>query len=326
VDTKLLVMVCDEEKLKSLLTSQNGSADNVLYQALLSRSTTNKSIEESYAMFFLSFLAMFNLLTNSLMIIGIWKTNKKLTNTHKLLIYTSAMDLLIAFFVVPFFIASRLLVKNSCFNVMIAMSVGIFITEDSKQTIFTLSIMRYISLHSPLRRIRNSSIIKVAFLQMLIAIAMSVLNFCLYYLTTNLKSYTAEWLIFSLFTIACILAAVICNLLSRHTLLNKKDIQQSEQHLERHGKAVKRLLLICLCNILCYSPNSFYQLYAGIVSAIDSSINLQDIASITMTLDLLYLVMMLSPALNSLVYVLWNKKILRYYKQVLTTKKRRFLT
>jgi len=40
---------------------------------------------------------------------------------------------------------------------------------------------------------------------------------------------------------------------------------------------------------------------------------------LTLNLDLLYPVMLLSPALNSLIHVLWDKRILKYFKQVLNT-------
>jgi hypothetical protein len=311
-------MVCDEKRLKYLTTSQNLTKTSDLYQSVILKVTQKKTNQETYFIAFLSFLIVFILFTNSLMIIGIWKTNKKLTKYHKLLIYTSAVDLLIGVFAVPYFIGARLINKSSCFHTMIAITIGAVVSEDGKQTILTLSIMRYRSLHSPFTQIHNSCILRVVIIQILISIGVSFLNFQLNYANVdNINMYTVQWLTFSLLTIAWIVAAVICNLLSRRTLLNKKNIQQSDQHLERHQKAVKRMLLMCLCNIICYMPTSFYQLYAGIFTLIYPNIDLSDIILITLNLDLLYVVMLLSPALNSLVYVIWNKRILNYYQRVL---------
>jgi len=324
-------MVCDQEIVKSFLASNetNTDDDETLYQSLVLRVTKKSSNQEVHLLVFVCLIILSILLTNSLMIIGLWKTNKKLTIIHKLLIYTSITDLMVGFFTLPYFVALRLSNKVSCFNDMIGISVGVIVSQESQQTILTLSIMRYLSIHSPLKRIRDSTIIKVMITQMFISIGMGVQYFYVYYVindNNNIALHTIEWFIFGLFTITCTFAAVICNLLSRAVLTNKRAIQQSDQHLERHRKAVKRLLLICICNILCYTPASFYQLYGGIVSIIDSSFNLMDIALITLNLNMLFPVMLLSPVLNSLVYIVWDKRILVYYKRVLNTRLQRLAT
>jgi len=332
-------MVCEQEilNIKYFLKiyqneTETGKASD---KSLFSKRTQESSNKAVYFFVLLSIVMLLILLTNSLMTIGIWKTNKKLTMAHKLLIYTSVTDLIVGLFILPYFIASRSLGKFSCFTDMITVLVGTIVSSESQQTILTLSIMRYVSLNSPLKTIRNSTVIKVVITQMFISIGMSALKFNSYQIlnnyniletiTTNLVGYILEWVIFGIITIACILSAVIFNILSRKTLLSKEDIQHNHQYLEKHRKAVKRLLLISLCNIVCYFPTTFYQLYAVIVIIIDSNINLLDIAVMTENLDLLGITLLAIPALNSLVFIMWNKRILKYYKRVLNNQKQRLV-
>jgi len=315
-------MVC----VKSLLASLNKTeADEALYK----RVTKKGSNQEIYFFIILGFLMLLILLTNSLMIIGIWKTNRKLTRIHKILIYTSSTDLIVGIFAIPYLIASRMLNKSTCLNDIIAISVGVVVSEESHQTILTLSIMRYVSLKSPFKRLRDSTIIKVVIMQLFISIVKSTIYSYLVnnnntFTINNIVWITIEWVIVGLLRTTCILSAVIFNLLSRQTLLYKTCIQQTSQHLERQQTAVKRLLMISIYNIVCYSPASFYQVYAGIVSITESS-NLLDISLRMLNLEILYPIMLLSPALNSLVYIIWDKRILKYYKRFLNTKIERFI-
>ena len=318
-------MVCDKYRLDKIFKHQNTSnlppqLQNE-YNDLLRRSESSEALLDQVLTPVIGVLMVFSLSINMLMIIGIIKTNKKLLMSHKLLCWVCINDLMVALITMPHFMASNF-VSNTCLHTTAAICFGIVVSVNSMQALLLVSVLRYRSIKYPLETVDDNLVSKIPIAQIVVSVLSSGLHFYFYYLNIErVDLYYIDWLYFGIFTLLCAGSANFFNAKSSFALRRMRrnnTATTTNQHLQRHRKAVTRLRLMSIVTFICYAPNIQYQFYAA-VRVLTSKTSMYHIFKATLTLDMLYAPILLCPALNSLAYVLWDADILKYYKTVLET-------
>ena len=253
---------------------------------------------------------IFLLISNLIMIIGIWKSNSSLKLSHKLYIFQCMIGLLDGFIMLPLFILIELLKNEAICYMELIILFGI-INQGLLQmiTLAILSILRYYAISCQ----RNISGQRVILIYILIY-------------TVSLSAYSIPiWrsdISFSiLFTCVAIISVILqaAIVFANVRLLKYVKAVESENHVNNinidfHKRAVKTILLLSISFISCTSPLSVttsiyaYSLKNG---EHDSSSVLNECMQLTFMLNTLY------SGVNSVIYIFRSKNIVEYYNPII---------
>ena len=311
----------------NVLQNQNNSTP-----ALLGRQLYITTIIASIA------ISMFVLLTNSMLIYGLYRTTKRpMPTPKKLFICLSCTDILTATIGVSRHILGYhtnncvlLLVLNSISDMFLSLGIGIFLT---------ITILRYLSLRNPFMRISNRCINFILIVETLVSILAVLLG-----LLVLLPGTGRSTLIILQFTITisyslAVSSLLIINLLSFFTLkanikhsvtissknhcsgnaTHDETISDSGDQLMKNKRkryAVKTLIVISMFYLLCNLPLCIYFLVAAVNSLgmnykISNYVNSHHVASF------LALLVMLNNGINAAIIIIRSKDILTFYKSII---------
>jgi len=205
-------------------------------------------------------VSIFLFISNSLIIIGIVNTNKKLSIAKRLFVYSSVTGVFTsAMSPINSYIS---LISENCLNEFVSDSILIFLLTFDFCILLIIGIVRYIYLTSPLRRISRQSI-KISFtIGFAIALVMGVLFLCLHTSDFPEYFYRMHWLFLGVFTQFCMLCCIVLigslwyMLHKNTTILRYNGSSQGSAQFKNHHKAVKRLILMNILYILCNFPMS----------------------------------------------------------------------
>ena len=256
---------------------------------------------------------IFIIATSSMLIYGLVKTNKLLSITSKIFIYISICDLVNGFIVIPIQLLNMAL-KLPCLLAVTQDILHVIIISMSLYTLITLTVLRYIAINNPLRKIKNRTVHIVLFIGLMLSIA----NASAYFYT----SHKQELLILMgilLFLIAVIImtflmVSISLNIILRRSLRKrscaiKKSIR-SKMHMVSKEKATTTLLILLVVILICYLPTVIATGYTAYhILAKNENYYLVWHRSARWSTY----VYSLASGFNSLVYMLRTKSIRKFY-------------
>lgn len=277
-------------------------------------------------------LGLIIVVINLIIIIGIWKTNKKFSLSNKLFILWSIFDLLTGIVVIPMELLEILRpFSEVCSTYAITMFLVSVTNGFNTSTFILISIIRNLLIRAPLRNIRTRNVVFASAISLSIVLAKSSITFLTYSQKyTSFGLLLVYWMLMPAWLCLEILMLVSLNTLSQVSLTRNSKLRKTmklgtaapintRSGYER--KAVNTLLLISLSYSLCHVTTASYYIYC-----LYKLWNLQDdphgFASIKFTFGSFHVPLLLGPALNGLIFVLKNGKIKKYYRNLCRCKNR----
>ena len=275
-------------------------------------------------------LIIFIASTNLLLIIGIVKTNKKLSLVNKLYILWSAFDL---FRLAPTsYLLSILIemqksvsIKLACdhyvyhivlFSIFGGMNTGTFIL---------ISVLRHLSITKPLMEVKMRNVL-VALLAIFIVYVVPnfILTFAAYSPKYNsYKMLLANWIFIAVVLYLAVILLLFFNTYSQIILSQKaRTIWHATQEAQNRiqERAVKTLILISCVYVICYITTANYYIFI-ITKLIAVKQNPSAFVMIQRHFTFLNAPMSICSGMNGIAYIAKNVKIKRYYSNLLKRNK-----
>ena len=265
---------------------------------------------------FLIFSFCFITISNILLIHGLRQTNKTFSVTTKLFIFLSCSDLVTGLITCPIQILMLALGEQSpCLLVGIQAFFNAFTPLLSMFTLLTMSMLRYASMQRPLKRTSEKNIYFSLLLQASVALSLTV-----WYVTTSQESATTKSLgIFLIVVTAlCVIvngASVAINVFLHFSLSKKRPIRKnSTVSRSKQREATNTLLLLSIILVFCYFPNGVAFGIIGYHVMANNSLR----TTYRDYVPWAHIPMVLNAGINSFVYIIRNRRIRNYYRDVLT--------
>ena len=296
------------------------------------------------------------LTSNTLLVYGIFKTkgNKKLTMSKRLFIYLSIVDILTATTTV---IQTHLYVFHMPYRFAIATAFSHGLHFMGCLTFVTITVLRYISLRYPLKKVSSQAIIIVNLIGMLFAVFHGIAN---YFITfqddLNIQSFASIYWFVTL--LIMFLALLIFNFLSLKHLkkafmsaqtrspsslsesfktitdvkirenspndVYQNDIALSRQNIKKKKHAIKTLCCITLSYIVFNLPLMLLMLTQLYFTTYINSYETKQ--SFRYWVGLLYYLVLINTGNNAAIYVLRSKELRIFYKNKMLNCFRRKIT
>ena len=109
-------------------------------------------------MLLLGIIALFVTTTNLSLVVGLKKTNRKLTISQKLYFYLSCTDSIVGIICLPYFAIVRFASINDCTTQAIGMAMFIYSFGTGIETFLTISVLRRNAIRKPFYKIKNRTI------------------------------------------------------------------------------------------------------------------------------------------------------------------------
>ena len=291
----------------------------------LNNDTDNHDFESNI---FLSSVAVFVVITNFALIIGLRKTNKKLTISQKLYIYLSLTDTIVGLVGLPYFVIMHFLSLLSCTSYSIGMVMSLYSFGTGLGTFLGISYLRNLAIRKPLHNVRNKHVYLGLAVWNIYIVLKSISTFFVYH--PRYASYylsCAYWLWVGLCSAIEVFLVLVFNIWSTKVLARQSfnhhemnDVDQRRR--KRNQKAVGILNMISLVYALCTFPVSLYYTVLGILlSTYDHNKELFDFCY--NLFPLIHLPLFFCSGFNALVYMLKDKDIRKYYSSRFCCKKNR---
>jgi len=254
--------------------------------------------------------------SNIMLIHGLRKTNNTFSVTTKLFIFLSISDLATGLITCPMQILMLTLGdQSSCLLVGIQAFVNAFTPLLSMFTILTMSVLRYTSMQSPLKRANEKNVYFWLSLQGSVALSLTV-----WYVTTSQELATTKSLgiFLTVVTALCVLvngASVAINVFLHFALTKKRPIRRnSTVSRSKQREATNTLLLLSVILVFCYFPNGVAFGVIGYYVMVDNPLR----TTYRDYVPWAHIPMVLNAGVNSFVYIMRNRRIRSYYKDLLT--------
>ena len=262
-------------------------------------------------------------ISNAMLIHGLRKTNKVLSLTKRLFIYLSSTDLFTGFVTLPVQITSLVLSKNApCWLVGVQAFVNAFTISLAMFTLLSISITRFVSVTRSTfykKYARRKYVVGVLIIQAVVALALTAW----YVIATQLSEQHLGVFLTSV-TLLCagtIGTSVVLNVrlffyLKKHQQSNP-FLKEHQRFNEYHMEVTRTLLIICVLLLACYLPCGIMYGVFGYYMIIGK----HEAMIYHIYVPWLHMLMILNAGLNASVYMLRNKKIIKYYKLLLCQRK-----
>ena len=263
-------------------------------------------------------LTIFVSLTNIFLIIGLFKTNNKLSLSKKLFIYLSFSDLFTGMVTTPYQLSMVVLGSNaSCFQVDLQSFLNVFTPGLSMFTILSISIARYVSVDKPtfFRRNANSPWVFALMVgQVIIAIAAGI-----WYASAHDPIQLGSFLIgVTFFCFTTIGGAIVINVFLYRKLSNKSVGNMAQQQIKTqnyHKAVIKTLIIISIILSMCFLPNGVVFSVVGYSVLVGDTDHMYNIY-----IPWVYLPILFNAGVNSVVYIWRERKIARFIKSLFFSK------
>lgn len=266
-----------------------------------------------------SMMTIFSIITSSMLIYGLIKTNKVLSMTTKLFIYLSICDIVIGFVVLPNQLVSMRL-QLPCTMIVTRAFINIIGINFSMFIILTLTVLRYLSINNPLQKVQDRKVYIALFVELALLPGFSFIYVYLSY-KPELSIMMGILLLFcAVYMLVFVIISVALNIILQKTLQGKQKscvTTQSKIRMVRQKKAIDTLLTLLVVMIVCYLPGTV----AVSVTAYNYLSNKTQTNLVwrhskqwaTFTIGL-------NSSLNSLVYILRTKRIRPFYVTISQSK------
>jgi len=263
-------------------------------------------------------LAVYISCMNILLILGLFKTNSKLSLSKKLFVYLSFSDLFTGLVTAPYQVSMVVLGSDaSCFQVDLQSFLNVFTPGLSMFTILSISIARYVSVAKPtfFRRNANSPWV----FALMIGQAIMALAVAVWYASARDAIQLGSFLSgVTFFCFTAVGGAIVINVFL-YLQLSKKSLenlaQQQIQTQNYHKEVIKTLIIISIILSVCYLPNGIVFSVVGYHVFMDDTNNMYN-----NLIPWVYLPILFNAGINSIVYIWRDRKIARYIKSLFFSK------
>ena len=272
----------------------------------------------SFEMILLCIFALFVITTNLSLVVGLKKTNKKLTISQKLYSYLSCTDSIMGIVCLPYFAIVNFLSINDCKTQAIGMAISIYSFSIGLGTFFAISVLRNMAIRKPFHKVKNGAIRVFLVLINLLSMISSCLTFYTYYPKYTSKTlYCFYWMYAGMFLTFAVLLTVALNVWSKRALkrqsadkVDQNDIILKQR--KRNLKAVGILNKISLVYTICTLQVG---LYYGLLSVLllTNKENEKTFEKCYNIFALMHLPIFLCSGFNALIYMVKDDDIKRFY-------------
>ena len=264
-------------------------------------------------------ISLFSTMANFGLIIGLKKTNKKLTLSQKLYIYLSLTDGIVAL-IMPYYPSLEMLSITDCRTGGFGTTISMYGQVTSFGTFITISYLRNLAIRKPFYMIPKVTVYSTLVCWNLFAALMALRTFFTYKMSYSSQTlFYTHWLCVGLGTALFVIVASILNLWSKKILETRSGVYSSEielQQQKRNKTAVKILNIILAIYAVCMLPLSIYLTILGAIM-FDYKGKEDFLRSVYSIFSYFHLPIFPCSGLNALAYMLKDKKIRKFYKQSL---------
>jgi len=282
----------------------------------------------------LLFMFFFIVTTNVLLMYGVRVTTKtkKLSRTKRLFLYLSGIDLFTGLVTIPYQISMIALGKNaSCFQVGLQAFLNALTPILAMFTIFTMSVLRYMSIKNPMLVIGSRRLLRWSLLQFFLVICLTVFYVISSQFPGSLKLMGTFMMIVTILCIGLVITIGILNAVLYFSLasgFNRQSVirignftsSSAKRHILNQRKATETLLLISCALVICYCPNG---IIFGVISL--NMLTGKHQKSYATYSPWAHLPMLLNAGLDSFIYIVRKEKICKHYKRLLKRARDHFL-
>lgn len=260
-------------------------------------------------------LSGFIVISNIILIIGIIKTrtSKAMTNTNKMFIFLSCVDLLTATLLLPYQIYMIEITPNmTCIDTAVRTFFSSFLPILSGETIVLIAAERYFLIgHKLMHRLHFSPQRLLIYVFVTVAISGGWgLAYCFVSQQTDMRQSAIIFIGMAVYEGVLLIMGLVFNIKILRTVVNaRRNSTLSRSNKKTERKLSRTIAIICAILTLCYIPsvvglaNASYYIHTN---------NRAEVASAMMTLYYTFLLATLNSGLNSAVYVVRNDKIKTY--------------
>lgn len=265
-------------------------------------------------------IMLFILASNSLMMIGLWKTIKKFQLVQLLLFMQSCLGLAIGIIAIPARVALILFgSKSKCFLVALEGFFGVSLNLYFGLNLVTLTYARYNRVTNLKKRknLSYKSIYKLRLLALLYTLTMAV-----WYATNsqmnNLMVTQIILLVLAVTSLVCVAAILYIDFHLIRFL--RKTVQQNslktihEKTNRYQAQQTKVILVMSLMLVLCFCPTAVAWVVAGIALVVNYDMKFSFLNLVNAT----YMTILLNAGLHSVIYSFCSKNVKTYYKSFFT--------
>jgi len=286
-------------------------------------------------------VTVFVLVSNTMLVYGLYKTNKQLSLTKRLFIYLSTVDILATCIGVVSLTIIFYTKNISCLGNVILASIANGLNLFSFEIFLNISILRYLSVIRPFSQIQTSHQRGILLLELIGACSISTAYFFIMKNVTLKSSASIQFATGGVFliwigaisTINVLAYKAIHHMLKKRN--NRKNKKMDEISMKQHDSrqltvvlntspnendqrkkaAVVTLIIITVSYLVCNLPITIYAFYSAIQTyryLTDLEL-LIDINPIQLVL-LLHYIQLLNAGLNATIYILRSKELREFYK------------
>ena len=253
--------------------------------------------------------AILNIGANSILIFGLFKTNKKMNCGQKLFVYLSCTDLMAGCVVMPILIYYQFS-GLTCLYMALMMGIFAYIVFADACILFIVSVLRLSIIRNPLISRNNKQIWIIVILQIFFSIALSFGFFSVYFYGQYLRYFQMIGYIFNAAHTGISLAVLVCVSMSLHTIRKYKRSNSgifTPEQLRNHRKTASSLLLIGLMMIV------FVAIQVPIFTMLHLRLSSKkEFQKTKQAIDVVILISQLNTFTNSVVIIGRSKKLKKY--------------
>lgn len=256
------------------------------------------------------------LVSNTIMMVGLWKTNRRMTTAQQLFFTLCVMDLCVGVFFLPLQIFMiHIAERQDCSLIMLQAFISIFFTFMAGQILLIIIIHRFcIVINNELcKKLTSPRNIRIYFAT---AVIISTINSTWYAIqkrSNNEAYHGVFYLTNGIFVAGFLFTVTAINLKLIHIVKNAAASKAAQATVSRntyHRHVVKTLVMMSTVITVCYVPI--------VVSFITSGILLitrkRNVAVIQYMVPWSQMFMSINSGVNSIIYVVRTKRISRYYQ------------
>ena len=276
-------------------------------------------------LFLCGFIYLFSTATNTALVFGLKKTNKKLTMPQKLYIYLSITDGMTGLFM-PYFAILDLASATTCTTFSIGMSTSMYTFGLGLGTFFVISYLRNFAIRKPFSVISDKVVYVVLIIWNVLTALWGLFSFFTYEpIYAKHLFYCLLWILSGVLMTFMVILVTYLNILSKKVLTKESQTDSplenavERRRRKRNKTAVSILNVISLIYAICVLPLSFYYMVLGILMALYRD-NEPLLTLFFYISPFIHLPLFPCSGLNAMVYMLKDRSIKRFYKLLLCRK------
>ena len=291
---------------------------------------------ENYAFAVSLLINIFVFLSNTMLIYGLHKTNRQLSLTKKLFIYSSIVDITsncigLVGNVMVFYVHNI-----SCIVNLVIASIINGLNCTSFELLFNISVLRYLSIVRPFLRIRTSHQKAVLIIELICALSTCILS-VFFIQSLSMDSHSYSQYITTVIFLILIGVVLIINILSYKAMHKKKRKTpkttnniamklhesyrispaantSSNTSDKRTKAAVVTLIIITVSYVVCNLPIITFILIGTLQSYLNEPYLFTQTVNPILLVAIMHYIQLINGGVNAIIYILRSKEIRKFYK------------